>query len=573
MSAKKIKKSIVGRIRNIMIIMGVGMVLIVTLLSCFVLRKYLVDDVKKNVAGLAQIAAAQVDGDKFADINKGDENSDNYKEIFSDLSYFLEGNDVAYIYSMRENSDGDMEFVVDTDTEEGSSIGEVYEENIPEMHEAMKGKVTTDSEVTSDEWGDFLSGYAPIYNHNGEVVGIVGVDCLADSVSKKTTTLFKYMAIIDIFCVIIAAFIAIIPSRTLSKRLSMVNEKISDVLYNNGDLTKKIVINTEDEFQDIANNLNVLFERTRGMVEDIQNCSKEIQQLSYNIDETMNTSQNEVVDINGFLQNMEKDVEITTNVIQEVCDLMQKIENSIGEMNASSATGVEISTLISERSVDMKQNVYKSQQDIVTSVEKIGLKLDETKHQAKAVEKIQTFTDDILEIANQTKMLALNANIEAARAGESGKGFAVVASSIGELAESSSDAAANIQNVSSEIVHSIEEIINLSEEMLNFIQDNIIKEFQKLTVSSEKYSNDAVTIKEMLEQFKNEVNMVDERVSNMQNSMETLAQTSHANNEEIKEVSKCAEQLNDRMEYTVKLSLNSKEQGEHLIDVVGQYNV
>lgn len=567
------KKSIVRKIRNSMIILGIGMVLIVTLISCFVIRNYLVDDVKKNVAGLAQIAAAQVDGDKFADINKGDEDSDNYKEIFSDLSYFLEGNDVAYIYSMRENSNGDMEFIVDTDIEEDSSIGEVYEENIPEMHEAMKGKVTTDSEVTSDEWGDFLSGYAPIYNHNGEVTGIVGVDYLADSVSKKTTTLFKYMAIIDIFCVILAVFIASFPSRTLRKRLSMVNEKISDVLYNNGDLTKKIVINTEDEFQDIANNLNVLFEQTREMVEGIQSCSKEIQQLSHNIDETMNTSQNEVVDINGYLQNMEKGVGITTNVIQEVYDLMQKIENSIEEMNLSSSKGVEISTLISKRSVDMKQNVYKSQQDIVTSVEKIGLKLNETKQQAKAVEKIQTFTDDILEIANQTKMLALNANIEAARAGESGKGFAVVASSIGKLAESSSDAAANIQNVSSEIVHSIQEIINLSEEMLNFIQENIFTEFQKITVSSKNYSDDAVTIQEMLELFKNEVNMVAERICNMQNSMETLAHTSYANNEEIKEVSKCAEQLNNRMEYTVKLSLNSKEQAKHLIDVVGKYNV
>lgn len=41
------KKSIVGRIRNVMIIMGVGMVLIITLLSCLVIRNYLVDDVKK----------------------------------------------------------------------------------------------------------------------------------------------------------------------------------------------------------------------------------------------------------------------------------------------------------------------------------------------------------------------------------------------------------------------------------------------------------------------------------------------------------------------------------------------
>ena len=567
------KRSFVGKIRNTMLILGIGIVLIVTALSYFVMQNYLVDDVKKNVAELAQIAAAQIDGDKFADIKEGEEDRSNYKEIFSDLSYFLEGSNVAYIYSMRKNADDALEFVVDTDPEEGALIGEVYEDDVPEMHEALEGKVTTDSQITSDEWGDFLSGYAPIYNQDGKVTGIVGVDCSADSVSEKTATLMKYMVVIDIICVIFAVILAIFPSRTLSRRLSMVNEKLSDVVYNDGDLTRKIAIDTGDEFEEIANNLNALFEQTREMVEDIQNCSNEIQRASEQADETMKTAQNEVLDINGLLQNMEQGVNVTSDVIQEIYNVMKKIGNTVEEINTSSAQGVEISSVISERSISMKENAYKSQQDIVTAVEKISAKLLESKEQAKAVEQIQTFTEDILQIAGQTKMLALNANIEAARAGEAGQGFAVVAQNIGELAENSSDAASNIQTVSGKIVQSLQGMADLSQEMLNFIEKHILSEFQKLTVSSENYSNDAVTIQDMLEKFEKEMSMVNETVTNMQNSLETLAQTSSANSEHIKEASKGAEQLSIQMEHTVELSLNSKQQAGHLIDVVGHYNV
>jgi ligand-binding sensor protein len=76
---------------------------------------------------------------------------------------------------------------------------------------------------------------------------------------------------------------------------------------------------------------------------------------------------------------------------------------------------------------------------------------------------INTILDSIKSIADQTKMLGLNAAIEAARAGDAGRGFGVVATEIRTLSQNSKETAMQIVKLTNEIEQSVDKTLKISE--------------------------------------------------------------------------------------------------------------
>lgn len=81
----------------------------------------------------------------------------------------------------------------------------------------------------------------------------------------------------------------------------------------------------------------------------------------------------------------------------------------------------------------------------------------EIKNIIQLSEEINEVTTFIKEIADETKMLGLNAAIEAARAGDAGKGFGVVADEIRKLSEESKSTVPKIKQLTDRIKKTVEE--------------------------------------------------------------------------------------------------------------------
>jgi len=109
-------------------------------------------------------------------------------------------------------------------------------------------------------------------------------------------------------------------------------------------------------------------------------------------------------------------------------------------------------------------------------------------------------TDDIvrfiMNIAEQTNILGLNASIEAARAGENGRGFAVVADEVRKLALSSGDAVTKITGFLEGIEASLQKIIGRLAES-SAVTEQQAAAAQEISASIEELSATAHALQEM----------------------------------------------------------------------------
>lgn len=504
--------------------------IIITLLTCLFLGMNSYIQISNGLIGMgveqaetvSAIAAMSVDGDLLADLKPGDEGSESYEAALQRLRGVQETCGIAFLYTLY--TDGKTVYYgLDTDTSaHQNAIGTVFESSYDELKSVFEGETYVQDYIDKTEDGNLISAYRPIYDSQGNIVAIMGCDYNADSVLLRLNTNISRMILMTLIGLVIAVVLLSLIINAITKSLNVVNQKIYELVNCEGDLTQKLDINSGDEMELIAGNINSLLEHIREIMRNISANSAQVEETSKTIAGNLVNAGMSIEDVSATMEEMSAAMEETSASLNQINESVLQVNEAVDAIAASAEEGKQSSDTVMQEAIQISNDAEKQQSAAKEQARRMAVSVNQKIEQSKAVEQITALTTEIINITDQTNLLALNASIEAARAGEAGKGFAVVADEIGKLATNSAQAAGEIQRVSADVINAVNELAKESEEMLVFMEEIALDGYEKLLETSEEYRSNVGAMNTMMQDFAEQSQQLRENIDNIKDSIEAV---------------------------------------------------
>ncbi len=307
--------------------------------------------------------------------------------------------------------------------------------------------------------------------------------------------------------------------RPIKKSSRELHLMIEDINANKGDLKARITTCTRSELSILVGGMNDFLETLQNIIHKVSESTQAISRSNGQIVTMVSTANMNITESSAALEELSANMEV-------VSDTTGGIQNTIGEVKAQvdvlwneANHGSEKAVKVSDDARAMKDHVMEVKSITVKKVGEITALLNRSIQNSEKVSRINTLSETILNIANETTLLSLNASIEAARAGEAGRGFAVVASEINSLAETSQKTAKNIQHINQEVIETVRDLAENTSEVLEYINNNVLKDYDQFVEAMDEYVHNMEEFYSILQNFSNSSKGLNDSMGNMIDSV------------------------------------------------------
>lgn len=304
-------------------------------------------------------------------------------------------------------------------------------------------------------------------------------------------------------------------------------------LYKRKDETGRMAISLHN----MRKNLRQMVANIRHVYTDLKNTTEQLSDTTKRVREMSSVNTDTTQELAAAMEETAATMETVNTTVSDIKERATDIERYSKE-------GRESSVEVKERAGQLKLKTQAASEKTVQMYENVQQKTEAAMEQAKAVEKINQFTQAILEISSQTNLLALNASIEAARAGEAGKGFAVVAGEIGTLATQTSTTVGSINEIIAEVNQAVANMTGCLKESTDFLEQTVLKDYEDFMGVADQYTKDATVFDDDMSAISGQINTLLSSIVEIADAMQGVSST----------VSEAADGVTDIAQKTLEVS-------------------